>query len=170
MKNILTYIIISLLTLSMGISCSSKKYPASRNPEPIVLTKTITKKEVVRDTIFKTEKDSAFYKAYIECQSGKPILKNPKSKAGKHLKEPDVNLDKNGNLTVNVKSEAQKLFAQWREYHTAEQIPTVVYKDKEVYIDKPLKWYQRGLMWLGGISLAMFIIIGIAPIVFKSKL
>lgn len=101
MKNILTFISICLAIVFL-VSCGSRKLQAM--PEPIVLTKTKEVEKIVRDTIFKIEKDSAFYKAYIDCKDGVPKLVNPQSKGGKNLQPPKVDIDKNGNLTIQVQT------------------------------------------------------------------
>lgn len=150
MKNILTFIF-TCLAIVFLVSCGSRKPQAM--PEPIVLTEIKEVKEIVRDTIFKIEKDSAFYKAYIDCKDGVPKLVNPQSKGGKNLQPPQVDLDKNGNLTIQVQTLAQELFKQWKEKHIKETKPKVVYVDKIEYRDKPFEWYHTALMWLGGITL-----------------
>lgn len=152
MKNILTFIF-TCLAIVFVVSCGSRKPQAM--PEPIVLTETKEVKEIVRDTIFKIEKDSAFYKAYIDCQDGIPKLVNSQSKGGKNLPPPQVDLDKNGNLTIKAETIAQELFKQWKEKHIKETKPKVVYVDKIEYRDKPFEWYHTALMWLGGISLLL---------------
>lgn len=154
MKNILTFIF-TCLAIVFLVSCGSRKPQAM--PEPIVLTETKEVKEIVRDTIFKIEKDSAFYKAYIDCKDGVPKLVNPQSKGGKNLQPPQVDLDKNGNLTIKAETIAQELFKQWKEKYIKETKPKVVYVDKIEYRDKPFEWYHTALMWLGGISLLILI-------------
>lgn len=144
MKNILTFIF-TCLAIVFLVSCGSRKPQAM--PEPIVLTEIKEVKEIVRDTIFKIEKDSAFYKAYIDCKDGVPKLVNPQSKGGKNLQPPQVDLDKNGNLTIQVQTLAQELFKQWKEKHIKETKPKVVYVDKIEYRDKPFEWYHTALMW-----------------------
>lgn len=163
MKNILTFIF-TCLAIVLLVSCGSRKPQAM--PEPIVLTETKEVKEIVRDTIFKIEKDSAFYKAYIDCKDGVPKLVNPQSKGGKNLQPPQVDLDKNGNLTIQVQTLAQELFKQWKEKHIKETKPKVVYVDKIEYRDKPFEWYHTALMWLGGITL---VAIGLLLIAFFTK-
>lgn len=161
MKNILTFIF-TCLAIVFLVSCGSRRTVS----EPIILTETKEVKEIVRDTIFKIEKDSAFYKAYIDCQDGIPKLINPQSKGGKNLPPPQVNLDKNGNLTIKAETIAQELFKQWKEKHIKETKPKVVYVDKIEYQDKPFEWYHTALMWLGGITL---IAIGLLLIAFFTK-
>lgn len=152
MKNILTFIF-TCLAIVFLVSCGSRKPQAM--PDPIVLMETKEVKEIVRDTIFKIEKDSAFYKAYIDCKDGVPKLVNPQSKGGKNLQPPQVDLDKNGNLTIQVQTLAQELFHKWKEKHIKETKPKVVYVDKIEYQDKPFEWYHTALMWVGGISLLL---------------
>lgn len=154
MKNILTFIF-TCLAIVFLVSCGSRKPQAM--PEPIVLTETKEVKEIVRDTIFKIEKDSAFYKAYIDCKDGVPKLVNPQSKGGKNLQPPQVDLDKNGNLTIQVQTLAQELFHKWKEKHIKETKPAVVYVPKPIPTEKPFAWYHTALMWLGGISLLILI-------------
>lgn len=156
MKKILKLISICL-ALVFVVSCGSRKLEKQVLPEPIVLTQTKEVKEIVRDTIFKIEKDSAYYKAYIDCKNGKPKLVNPKTQPGKNLPPPKVDIDKEGNLTIRAETKAQELFKQWKEKHIKENIPKPIYVDKVVYKDTPFTWYHKALMWLGGISL---IIIG----------
>lgn len=168
MKNIITFISICLAIVLL-VSCGSRKPQEQAIPGPIVLTETKEIKEIVRDTIFKIEKDSAFYKAYIDCRDGKPILTIPPTPKGgtKGIIKPlEVGLDKNGNLTIKAETKAQELFKQWKEKHIKENIPKPIYVDKVVYKDTPFTWYHKALMWLGGITL---IAIGLSLIAFFSK-
>lgn len=167
MKKILTFISICLAFVFV-VSCGSRKPEKQVFPEPIVLTHTKEVKEIVRDTIFKIEKDSAYYKAYIDCKDGKPKIINPKTQPGKNLPPPKVDIDKEGNLTIRAETKAQEFFKQWKEKHIKENIPKPIYVDKVVYKDTPFTWYHKALMWLGGISL---IIIGVSVLFtfFKPK-
>lgn len=150
MKNISVITCFLLIALAL-VSCISRK-PS----QPVVIENTKTITEVVKDTIYKIEADSSFYNAYVDCVNGIPVLitnethKLSKPKAGKYLNVPKVNLQ-NGLLTVNCEAKAQELFKQWREKYISE-------KSKEsttVYVEKPLKWYQLILMWVGGICLIL---------------
>ncbi len=153
MKNNLTFIF-TCLAIVFLVSCGSRKPQAM--PEPIVLTETKEVKEIVRDTIFKIEKDSAFYKAYIDCKDGVPILTSPPTPKGgaKGIIKPlQVDLDKNGNLTIKAETIAQELFHKWKEKYIKENVPKPIYVDKIVYKDTPFTWYHKALMYIGGISL-----------------
>ncbi len=122
--------------LIMLVSCSSKKPVVVKNET--ITTKTIT--ETVHDTIFKTEKDSSYYQALLDCQDGKVVVKNVvQSEPGRTLKSPKVRVDHN-TLQVNCETEAQRLFAQWKSKHIQENTQQV----KEVpVITNMLTWWQE---------------------------
>lgn len=157
MKPFLSFILFCF-SLVFVVSCKSRKPP---EPVTIETTKTIT--QIVKDTVYKVEADSAFYYAWIDCQNGKPILRNEQSaisnrqsalanskKSNKALQPPKVKL--NGNrLEVECYQKAQELFKTWRETYIKENRTT----KQPVYIEKPFRWYHKALMWTGGISLLL---------------
>ncbi len=162
MKTLLTFISI-LFCLVLLVSCNSRK-PL----EPDKITETTFVEKIVRDTVFETKADSTFYSAWIECVNGKPQLReniapqleasvpiigatqpqNNQQKSG--LKNPVVNLDENGKLTVGCHKEVERITAQLTSHYEQKLRENV----KTEYRDKPFKWYHKGLMWLGGIFLA----------------
>ncbi|GLB51709.1 hypothetical protein NBRC110019_07480 [Neptunitalea chrysea] len=111
------------------------------------ITKTIT--ETVHDTVFQVEKDSSYYRAYIDCVNGKPVLKDPESKPGRKLKEPKVNLDDQGNLNVDCEAEAEELFAQWKSTYEKEKIEIEV----PVIVPAELSWFQKLYLTMGKLFL-----------------
>ena len=115
MKKLITYCCVVVLVALLAGCRSASSLPSPSTAE----TSTKEVKVVVRDTFFKTEKDSSFYKAYIDCVNGKPVLKNPKATPGKNLKAPKVNL-KGNELQVDCQQQAQKLFYQWKEQYVKE--------------------------------------------------
>lgn len=126
-------------------------------PTIIEKTNTITKKEVVHDTIFETQKDSSYYKAWLDCQDGKVVFKeHPEgriiSKSGKHLKPPKVNL-KDNILTVDCKAEAQKMYAKWKDTYILENRQSNT--SKPVLVERQLTWWQKFQIWCGRIFLAI---------------
>ncbi len=146
------------------VSCAGRK---PLPPVTIEKTKTIT--EVVKDTIYKVEADSSYYYAYVECINGKPVIKEPvfnqdqklpENRSGKNLQTPKVSLTGNV-LSVQCYQQAQELFKQWRETYIREQEKKTVPK----YVEKPINWHLRILMYLGGI----FIFICILAIILKIK-
>ena len=122
--------------LIMLVSCTSNKPVVVKNET--LTTKTIT--ETVHDTIFKTEKDSSYYQALLDCQDGKVIVKNVvHSEPGRTLKSPKVRIDYN-TLQVNCEAQAQRLFAQWKSKHIQENTQQI----KEVpVITNTLTWWQQ---------------------------
>ena len=147
------------LALVFAVSCGSRK-PA----EPLIIenTKLITKETLVRDTVVVTQRDSVRTEVMIDCPKGgvpkiRTINNNPPK--GRILQPPQVSL--NGNkLTIDCKAEAEKLalklYDKYVKEHESQKIP--------VYIEKPFKWYHKGLMYLGGIFiliLALFALTGV---------
>ena len=142
------------------VSCSSRK-----PPEPVRIETTRTVTEVVKDTIYKVAADSTFYQAWIECQNGKPVLKEPETVSqepgaknrepgnGKALQTPKVTL-KGNQLQVECYQRAQELFKTWKEKYTAEHQTTTV----PAYIEKPFRWYHKALMYTGTVSLLLLAI------------
>nr|DAX47403.1 MAG TPA: hypothetical protein [Caudoviricetes sp.] len=159
MRNAYLKIISICLALVFAVSCGSRK-PA----EPLIIenTKTITKETLVRDTVVVTQRDSVRTEVMIDCPEGgtpkiRTIYKNPPK--GRILQPPEVTLSGN-KLTIDCKAEAEKLalklYDKFIKEHESQKIP--------IYIEKPFKWYHKGLMCLGGIFiliLALFVLTGI---------
>lgn len=152
MKKIINYVCCVVLVVFLA-GCKSA---ASSLPPPSTQeTKETVTKVTIHDTILKTEKDSSFYKAYIECVNGKPILKSPLSKAGKHQQAPKVDL-KDNQLNIDCVTEAQELFHQWKETYTKENQATTI---KIPYaVVQPLTWWQTTQIWLGRIFLFLLLV------------
>lgn len=164
-----SFILLICFSPVLVVSCKSRK---PTEPVKIETTKTVT--EVVKDTVFKVEADSAFYYAWIDCQNGKPVIintaqeaenynrKNPGANAQPAKSQPGKNTIvnatfQNGKLNVDCHQEALNLFKSWKEKYISENQKTTV----PVYIEKPFRWYHKALMWAGGISL-LLIAIGVA--------
>lgn len=128
---------------------------------------TVTVKEILHDTVYETQKDSSYYKAYLECVKGKVIISpkpKPESQKGNHLKPPKVTIQDNI-LKVDCEAEAQKLFAQWKDTYTTEHkdsIQSIPYP-----VEKQLSWWQKTQMILGDIFL---VIIGLFVVVVVLRL
>ncbi|WP_234111676.1 hypothetical protein [Chryseobacterium sp. R2A-55] len=157
MKHFLFFI--SIFYSLVSVSCISRK-PA----EPVVITNTKEVTKIVKDTIFKVEADSSFYKAYIECKDGKPVIIKDSIivKAGKNVIVPQVVL-KDHFIQVDCKQEALELYKTWRETYVKEHEQKPVYVPQIEYKDKPLTFWQKTQLWFGRIFiglLAIFIITG----------
>lgn len=149
------------LFVLLATTLSSCKSAGVVPPATTDTTTEVTTKEVIHDTIFQTEKDSSYYKAYLECVNGKVVLKQatkPIVKPGKHLKPPKVNL-KDNILTVNCKAEAQKLFAQWKDTYIKEHQQII--KRIPYAVEKPPSWWQKTQINLGRIFLGILVLIAI---------
>lgn len=149
MKKTTIYCFLFLAILVAMTSCRAKL------PEKVIVEKTkeVTVTETVKDTVFVTEKDSSYYKAYIECINGKPVIKEPKATPGKTLAAPKVTLTDN-QLHVDCTKEAEELFFQWKERFlkeiSTEQIP--------VTVPAEFTEWQIILMALGKLLLFLFLI------------
>ncbi|MGJ1287593.1 hypothetical protein [Sphingobacterium sp. UBA6308] len=136
MRNLMCLIAV-LITL---VGCKTKTVFV-----PQVKTLEITKTLHERDTTIQIERDSSWYKAWIECQNGKPVLKNPTGNSGKNLLKPTVNLDSSGQLIVGCISENIQLKLRIRELET-------VINEKEIQtveVERQLTLFQKLYIILG---------------------
>lgn len=120
-------VFILVLVGTLGLSCkSSGTVPTLTN----TFEKGSDRQEVIHDTVFRTEKDSAAIKALIECQNGKPVFKNgkpandpkkpgatkprlPESKQGRKT-SADMTLHPDGTIECDCQAEAEELHAKWK--------------------------------------------------------
>ncbi len=151
------------LFVLLATTLSSCKSTSVVPPATTETTQTVTIKEVIRDTIFETQKDSSYYKAWLECKDGKVILTpnpSPKergaaAKAGKYLKTPKVVVQDNI-LTVDCEAEAQKLYAQWKDTYIKENVQNI--KKIPYPVEKTLTWWQKTQIILGRLFLGLIVI------------
>ncbi|MEN2416389.1 hypothetical protein [Flavobacterium mesophilum] len=136
------FLFFSVLVL---VSCKSPKPVLSEEK-----TKTITIKETVHDTVFKIAKDSSSYKALLECQNGKVVVKNvTQAEPGRRLKSPKVRLD-NNKLSVDCELKEQELYARWKSQQVKETEVKTIRTTKFV---NQLTFWQKVQIWLGRIFL-----------------
>lgn len=143
-RNLIFLLLISVLALA---SCSSSKPIITENK-----TQTITIKETLHDTVFKIEKDSSSFRALLECENGKVILKNvTQAEPGRTLKSPKVRLD-NNMLNVDCQIKEQELYAFWK----SKQVKEVEVKTIHVtQFMNQLAFWQKVQIWLGRIFLVI---------------
>ena len=144
---------IILLGLLIAGSCCLTSCKATK---PTVITKTYkeTITETVHDTVFEIAADSSSYKALLDCQNGKVVLKEiTKATPGKNLSVPKVTI-KDNQLNVDCLAEAQRLLAQWKSKDTFQSL----YEQQPVYIEKELSFWESLLIGVGKISLVILII------------
>lgn len=124
-----------LFLLAVTVSCKSTK-PTVTNDT--FQSKTIV--ETVHDTVFKVEKDSSYYQAYLECINGKVVVKNvTQAEPGRKLKSPKVRID-NNQLQVDCESLAEEKFAFWK----SQQVVDVEYRINTITnYTNILTWWQK---------------------------
>ncbi|RWX03365.1 hypothetical protein [Flavobacterium cerinum] len=128
--------------------------------------KTTTVIETIRDTVFKTEKDSSFYEAYLECVNGKVVVKKETvtpSKNG-HLQTPKVQI-KDNKLSSDCEVYAQELIAKLKTKETTNTLKEKV----PVYYKEPLTAWETVQIWFGRIFL-LVIVAAIVWLLFKFKI
>lgn len=133
MSKSLKHIVLLCFSLVVLASCRSSKPATTEN-------KTITFKETVHDTVFKIEKDSSSYRALLECQNGKVVIKEvSQAEPGRTLKSPRVRLDSN-QLKIDCEARAQELLAHYKDTHQAtfQKIRTTV----PIEVNKLTFWQQ----------------------------
>ena len=150
MKKLLSLLFLFVVLVGTLVGCKTANVLPPIKTE---ITNTITTKEVVHDTIFETKKDSSYYKAWLDCQDGKVIIKNePKTTKGKYLKPPKVTI-KDNYLQVDCETEAQKLFAQWKDVYR-ENLKSVL-TTNTVSVERQLTWWQKFQIWCGRLFLGI---------------
>lgn len=150
MKKLFSLLFLFVVLVTALVSCKSSSVAL---PSKTEITNTITTKEVVHDTIFETKKDSSYYKAWLECQDGKVVIKNqPQTTKGKYLQPPKV-IIKDNYMKVDCEAEAQKLFAQWKDIYRTNNLQTTITNTVEV--ERNLTWWQKFQIWCGRILLAI---------------
>jgi hypothetical protein len=157
MKKVLIYWFSFLFLLLAMTSCRSRKVIIQKE----IRTDTIT--ETLRDTFFSVEKDSSSYRALLECQNGKVVVKAVTgTSSGRKLKNPKVVIHDNV-LQVDCKAEAEKLFAFWKEKH----IKSYTIKNEPI-ITNELTWFQKTQIYIGrtAVALAMLYLL---LLIFKFK-
>lgn len=137
-----------LANILMLFSCKTKQIVQPTKVVTNTIEKVVTKTE--RDTTFIVEADSSYYKAWIECRDGKPILRNPTSQHGKsNLQPPKVSLDDKGQLDVECATENLELKARIKELVTELNNTTSSTEYIPVEVEKELTFFQNLFIKLG---------------------
>jgi len=134
-----------ILLCAFAVGCKCKK-----NTQQIFETRTET--IIQKDTVFRIRADTSQYIGNLTVKDDKILLEEIKHTAGKEtpLQKPRVQLQ-NNQLLVDCYLDEQKLYAKWKEKHSTNQ-KTII---KEVAVAKPLVFWQKLLMYTGGISLVI---------------
>lgn len=131
--------------LVFAVSCGGRK-----SAMPVIVETTKTIKEVIKDTVVAVKADSSYYKAYVDCRDGKPVILRDSiiTLPGQRIEVPRVVL-KDHYINVDCRETAQKLFLSWKEKHITEIKPKVIFVPKEVPVEKPLTFFQKLQIWAG---------------------
>ncbi|MWB92984.1 hypothetical protein GON26_01295 [Flavobacterium sp. GA093] len=156
------YFLFFVFLIGTFVACKSNSVPLSTKTE----VNTVTTKVVVRDTVFEIKPDSSYYKSWLECIDGKVKIKGiPEIKLGNFLKPPNVSLF-NNQLKVDCSTEAQRLFASWKDTYILEN------KQGEITIpvpyEKPLTYWQQTEIWCGRLFMVL-VILGLIYFIYKLK-
>lgn len=158
LKTLLSFLLFFCLLVTTLVSCKSASVVP---PTKIETTNTVTKTEVIRDTVFEIQKDSSYYKAYLECVNGKVEVKQktvPHTQKGNHLQPPKVNI-KDNIITVDCVTEAQRMFAEWKETYTDSVLKSIT--ENPYIVEKELTWWQNTQIILGRIFLGIIILLAL---------
>ena len=141
----------ALLAIPQG--CCPKLYPhTTENTERIV---TVT--ETVRDTVIQVRPDSSIVQALIKCDStGRARLEEIQTLRQSERLRQTISLQ-NNRLTSKAIIDSMGIYLTYKDRYKEEQkvqtIETVI--EKEVNI---LRWWQKPLMWAGGIAIVALIV------------
>ena len=150
-----SFLILLLAGLLSG--CISEKRCAERYPVPVrtdvfVQHDTVTS---VKDSLIPLPADSGWFKALLECQNGKVVVKEIlEAKPGKRV-IPFFSVQNNV-LTTGAKIDSSSIYFSWKETHIRESRIESKVIEKPVY---KVTGFQNFLIWLGGISLSILVII-----------
>jgi hypothetical protein len=151
-KGLLSFLFLLVVLVGTFSACKSTSVPLPTNSQTNTEVDT---KILLRDTIFKTQKDSSYYRAWLECQEGKVVI-SQKGKVetikGRNLKPPKVQIKENY-LTVDCEAEAQKLLAQWKDVYRLEKQTTTL--TNTVLVEKELTWWQKFQIWCGRVFMLL---------------
>lgn len=149
--------IILTLTALIPQGCSSKIYP--HTTQNTHTTETIT--EIIRDTIIQTQPDTAILQALIRCDStGRARLEEINTLKQTHSQQlqqtltitPDPQPHQPTSITITTTIDSMGIYLTYKERHhqTTQTQITETIMEKQVNI---LKWWQKGLMWIGILSI-----------------
>jgi len=163
MKNIKTQTIILTVLLSYGLTvffgaCQTVHYvPVEKTTE----TKTEII-EVIRDTTIYIPPDQAMVKAWLECDSaGQILIKQIETLQGKLNAKANIRIVDN-TIIADCICDSLNIFMQLKDRYQTTTVNTT--ETKVLWMEKELKWWQKMLLWTGGISLIAIIIGSIATL------
>jgi hypothetical protein len=151
----LKHIALLFISLIVLASCGSSKPAIIETKESnSVVTQTI------HDTILKIEKDSSSYKALLDCQNGKIIIKQvTQAEPGRSLKSPRVRLEGSA-LIVDCEAKAQEAVLHYINTHQVDTTThTIPIKVNEITTWQEIQIWGFRLFSLTLLAFATFIYI-----------
>lgn len=143
-------IIIPIVALATISGCCPRLYP--HKTESTEHNVTIT--ETIKDTVIQVQPDSSIVQALIRCDStGRARLEEIRTLKESARVRQTLAL-KDNRLTAKTVVDSMGIYLTYKERHKEEQkfqvVETVI--EKEINV---LKWWQKALMWVGIISIAL---------------
>lgn len=157
-KGLLSMLFLLVVLVGTLTSCKSTGVPLPTRTE----ASSTTIQERIHDTVFETKKDSSYYKAWLECQDGKVIIREPSAVKGNHLKAPRV-IIKDNHIRVDCEAEAQKLLARWKDTHRTTSLQTTITQTVEV--ERKLTRWQAYQIWCGRMFLAIALFLAVRTLI-----
>ncbi len=146
----------SILSLQ---SCCHKIYPSTSQTTNTI--ETIT--EIIRDTVIQMQPDTAIIQALIRCDStGRARLEEINTLKQSVRTQQTISIAKDPQphkptpITITVTVDSMGIYLTYKERYkqtTQTQITETII-EKQVNI---LKWWQKGLMWIGGLCILIML-------------
>lgn len=128
-------------------SCQTIRYAPV---EKAVETKTEVV-EIVRDTTIYLPADRAMVKALLECDSaGQILIRQVETLQGKLNAKADIRMVEH-TIIADCVCDSMNIYLQLKDRYQTNTTNTT--ETKVLWKEKELKWWQKMLLWMGGISL-----------------
>lgn len=162
-------IFLSALILIMLSSCVTREKCDRMFPPQVTVKHDSIVTQIKHDSVIRMPGDSAWLKALIECQNGKPVITTiaNNQQTGSNSLKPQISyIYKDNWLKVDCKVDSQKVYLTWTEKHVmVSNEKTVVHETKVNYITG-WQWFQ---IW-GFRILVILLVAAIAIMYFANKL
>lgn len=152
MKKDIIVLVVGALALC---GCSPKMYP--HRTESTEHTVTVT--ETVRDTVVQVRADSSIVRALVRCDStGRARLEEIRMLRESSRVQQTLTMESQAKphqptaVTVKAVVDSMGIYLTFRERYREEQQVSIVETVIEKEVNLP-RWWQKTLMWLGGVSL-----------------
>jgi hypothetical protein len=112
--------------------------------------------EIVRDTTIYIPPDQATVKALLECDStGQVLIKQIETLQGKLNAKANIRIVDN-TIIADCICDSLNIYMQLKDRYQTTTVNAT--ETKVMWMEKELKWWQKMLLWIGGISLIAIVI------------